>query len=559
MRPEVTSLKRLPRRGAPVRGLRASQYVYAIGSYHYNWHTALELLVVVTGPLELCAAGRVDQLEPSLGRETRPWALAVCLAVGAVVWLIPTPSGLEPHAWRLFAIFLATIVGIIAKAAPMGALSIIAMAACAATGVLAPDGDAGDRIAAALSGFSNSTIWLIVSAFFAARAVIASGLGERLAYLFVRVFGRSTIGLAYGLGLADLLTSPAIPSNTARSGYVYPVMMSVAGAFGSEPERPETHRRLGSYLALTTYNLNLAVSVVFFTGAAPNAMSARLAAEAGVDVDWPGWLLAAVVPGLLGVIAVPLVTYALNRPEIRRTPDAAAMASCELKRLGPVTAHEWVTLGVFLVMIALWMVGESLMSPTTVALLGLGALLLSGALTWEQMKAERSAWDTLTWFAALVMMGTHLNKLGFIGWLGEQVGSRMGGLGTVAAFAALTGVYALTHYLFASGTAHTASMFAVFLGVGLALGLPGVPLTVFLGAIHTLMGCLTHYGNGPAPLYFGSGYVELGRGGARGWRSGRCTWPSGWWPGRSGGTSSGCGEWRPGPGGGPDALNGRFG
>ena len=110
------------------------------------------------------------------------------------------------------------------------------------------------------------------------------------------------------------------------------------------------------------------------------------------------------------------------------------------------------------------------------------------------------AWNTLTWFAALVMMGTYLNKLGFIGWLGDSTGSMMGGLGTVAAFAALTGVYALTHYLFASGTAHTASMFAVFLGVGLALGLPGVPLTVFLGAIPTLMGCLTHYGNGPSPV-----------------------------------------------------------
>lgn len=93
-------------------------------------------------------------------------------------------------------------------------------------------------------------------------------------------------------------------------------------------------------------------------------------------------------------------------------------------------------------------------------------------------------------------MGTYLNKLGFIGWLGDQIGARMGGLDTVAAFAALTGVYALTHYLFASGTAHTASMFAVF-----------------LGAIPAPMGCLTHYthyGNGPAPLYFGSGYVELG-------------------------------------------------
>ena len=111
----------------------------------------------------------------------------MCLVVGLITWFIPTPSGLEPAAWHLFAIFLATIVGIIGKAAPMGALSVIAMALCAATGVVAPDGDAGDRISQALSGFSNSTIWLIVSAFFAARAVIASGLGERLAYLFVKV------------------------------------------------------------------------------------------------------------------------------------------------------------------------------------------------------------------------------------------------------------------------------------------------------------------------------------------------------------------------------------
>ena len=94
MRPEVTSLKRLPRRGAPVRGLRASQYVYAIGSYHYNWHTALELLVVVTGALELCAAGRVDQLEPGdvvvinandghATLATRPRTAVLCLHIEA--------------------------------------------------------------------------------------------------------------------------------------------------------------------------------------------------------------------------------------------------------------------------------------------------------------------------------------------------------------------------------------------------------------------------------------------------------------------------------------------
>ena len=93
---------------APARGLRASQYVYAIGSYHYNWHTALELLVVVTGALELCAAGRVDQLEPGdvvvinandghATLATRPRAAVLCLHIEADYLASFTPDGAVPR------------------------------------------------------------------------------------------------------------------------------------------------------------------------------------------------------------------------------------------------------------------------------------------------------------------------------------------------------------------------------------------------------------------------------------------------------------------------------
>ncbi len=152
-----------------------------------------------------------------------------------------------------------------------------------------------------------------------------------------------------------------------------------------------------------------------------------------------------------------------------------------------------------------------MVSATAVAFLGLGILLLTETLTWKAMKTERAAWDTLVWFAALVMMGTQLHELGFVGWFGDNVGSWVQGLGlgTIGTFVLLTMLYAVAHYMFASGTAHTAAMFAVFFSVGLALGLPGVPLAVFLGAIPTIFGCLTHYGNGPAPIYFGSGFVDL--------------------------------------------------
>lgn len=443
--------------------------------------------------------------------EIRPLPLAICAALGIAVWLVPTPRGLEDNAWHLFAIFLATIVAIIVKAAPMGSLSIVAIALCAGTQVLVP-GSPGDSISAALSGFSNSTIWLIVSAFFVARAVVKSGLGLRLAYLFVRIFGRSTLGLAYGLGLTDLALSPFIPSNTARAGgIVYPITKSICESSGSYTEDPLTHRRIGSYLALTGYNMDLAVSVIFLTGAAPNAMAVQMAMEQGVELTWTSWFFAAVVPGAIGVILVPLILYFTHAPEVKKTPQAPRQAAAKLKELGRVTRAEWITLAVFVLIISLWIFGADLFNATTVAFIGLGTLLVGGALTWEDMKSEKSAWDTLVWFAALVMMGTYLNTTGFISWFGEGVGGWMAdqGMGKMIAFVLLTAVYALSHYLFASGTAHTASMFAVFLAVGLALGLPGVPLVVFLGAIPTIMGCLTHYGNGPAPIYYGSGYVEL--------------------------------------------------
>lgn len=49
---------------AAARGLEAHQRVYAIGSYHYNWHPALELLAVTTGEIELCVAGRIERFSP---------------------------------------------------------------------------------------------------------------------------------------------------------------------------------------------------------------------------------------------------------------------------------------------------------------------------------------------------------------------------------------------------------------------------------------------------------------------------------------------------------------
>jgi DASS family divalent anion:Na+ symporter len=437
-------------------------------------------------------------------------SLAITLVVGLVIWFIPVPDGVKPNAWHLLAIFVATIVGIILKAAPMGTMAMLGITLCAATQVLAP-GKPIDAIKNALSGFGNSTIWLIGLAFFIARGFIKTGLGNRLAYNFIRLFGKSTLGLAYGLNTADLILAPAIPSNTARAGgVIFPIMKSIAVNMGSSPEKPETHRKIGAFLTLSSYNANLITSVMFLTATASNPMAQKFARDLGVNITWGSWAMAAAVPGLVCFLLVPLFLYKFYPPELKQTKEAPAMAAAKLKEMGKVSLQEWLMVATFIILLVLWIFGNLMsIDATTGALIGLCILLLCGVLSWDDVKSEKGAWDTIVWFSALVMMGSYLNSLGLIGWFGHLVGGSMKQFSWQLAFPLIILVYSYCHYMFASATAQVAAMYSVFLAVGIAVGVPGPMLAIFLGACPTLMGSLTHYGHGPAPIFFGSTYVDM--------------------------------------------------
>lgn len=436
--------------------------------------------------------------------------VAITFAVALLIWFIPVPQGVSENAWHLFAIFAATILGIILKAAPMGTMCMMAIGFTALTQVAAP-GDAGKSITNALSGFGDKVIWLIGISFFIARGFIKTGLGNRIAFLFIRIFGKSSLGLAYGLGLADVCLAPAIPSNTARGGgIIYPIMKSMAISFDSVPEKPETHRKLGSYLTLNSYYMNLISSSMFLTGTASNPMCQKFAANLGINITWMSWAAAGFIPGLAAFFIVPLVLYKLYPPELKKTGDAPRMAAEKLKEMGPITKNEWLMLLAFFILLILWIFGGNLsIDATTTAFIGLIFLLLTSVLTWEDVKSEKGAWDTIVWFAVLVMMASSLNELGFIGWFSNLIKAEIGGMTWTVAFPVIILVYFFSHYIFASATAHVAAMYAALLSVGIAVGIPPMLLAMMLGFLGSIYGVLTHYGHGPAPVFFGSGYVDL--------------------------------------------------
>jgi DASS family divalent anion:Na+ symporter len=284
----------------------------------------------------------------------------------------------------------------------------------------------------------------------------------------------------------------------------------VSEAYGSRPD-DGTGKRIGAFLTVVAFQGTVITSAMFLTAMAANPLAAELAGGQGIEITWVGWATAALVPGVVSLLVVPWVLYRLYPPEVKRTPEARALAIERLHALGPMSRSEWIMLGCFGLLVGLWILSGPLgIHTTTTALVGLVVLLVTGVLTWEDVLRESGAWDTLVWFSALVMMASYLTHLGLIPWFSEAMGGVFGGYGWVGAFLGLALVYFYSHYFFASNTAHVSAMYAPFLGVALVVGTPPLLAALLLGFFSNLFSSTTHYGTGPAPVLFGAGYVEVG-------------------------------------------------
>lgn len=447
------------------------------------------------------------------------WKAIVPILVGGLLLLTPTPDGLAPYAWHFFAIFVAAIIALMFEPLPGAAIGLIVVTLIAifpkwllfSPEQLAKPGfkPASAALNWALGGFVNSTVWLIFGAFMFALGYEKTGLGRRIALILVKRLGKRTLTLGYAVVIADLLLAPFTPSNTARSGgTVYPVIRNLPPLYGSLPNDPSA-RKMGSYLMWTALAATCVTSSLFLTALAPNLLALELASkQAHVTVTWGQWFTSFAPVGFILLALVPLLGYVLYPPEIKQGDEVPAWASKELSAMGPLTRNEVVLAILVLVALGLWVFGGALMDATTAALVVICLMLMTGVVSWNDIQSNKAAWNTLAWFATLVALADGLNKTGFVNWLAGLLSTHMHGFSGTSAILILCVIFFLSHYLFASVTAHVTAMLPVMLAVGQST--PGVAmpqLTLFLLCSLGIMGIITPYGTGPSPLYYGSGYL----------------------------------------------------
>jgi L-tartrate/succinate antiporter len=368
---------------------------------------------------------------------------------------------------------------------------------------------AAEAIRWGLSGFSNATVWLIFAAFMFALGYEKTGLGKRIALMLVKVMGKRTLTLGYAVVIADLILAPFTPSNAARSGgVIYPVIRFLPELYDSKPNDP-SRRRMGSYLMWMALAATTITSTMFLTALAPNPLAVELVRKtSNVDITWMEWFTAMAPFGIVMLLVLPLIGYVLYPPEVKGGPEVPAWAAKELTKLGSITRRESLLGVLVLIALGLWIFGGSFIDATTVAIVAVSLMVMLRVVTWDDILANKQAWNTLIWFGTLVTLASGLAQVGFVKWFANVLGGQVTGLSPMVAMLLLTLLFYFIHYMFASVTAHTIAVLPVMLAVGSAV--PGINMPQFammLCGTLGIMGILTPYGTGPSPIYYGSGYL----------------------------------------------------
>lgn len=435
-----------------------------------------------------------------LNNTTIKWLAIILIPV--VILICPVPEGFTLDAWRLFAVYVGAILGIMLRPLPEPAIMLIAVTIASLW---------LNKMNDVLGGYSNGTAWLVFTAFSLSTAFSSTGLGKRVAYILIGKIGRSTLGLGYAMTITDTIISPATPSNTARTGgIVYPIFQSIAEAMGSTPG--ETGKKMGSYLNLLAYQISMTTSCLFITATASNVIVLHFAKDIlKVDISWMQWAIAAFIPVMGVLIIIPYAVYKIYPPEIKYIDNYKAISEEGLRDLGPVSKNEKILALLFTLAVIGWATTSiTKFNATAIAIAFVASALATGVLKWENVLKTGGAWSTLIWYGGIIGLATALSKSKFFAALAILIGKNisLSNLDPTIAFAIILFVSIAIRYIFASTAAYATSFVPVLFTIGLAANLPPVSLTLLLGISLTWGALVTHYGGACGPVLFGAGYVD---------------------------------------------------
>ena len=402
-----------------------------------------------------------------------PLGLVAGIVALVVVLLLPLPATLPAAGHRMLAILAFAVVVWLTEAVSYEASAILVTALMAFLIGTAPTVKdpsvlygTSSAISMALAGFSNSALALVAGALFISAAMTVTGLDRRIALVTLSLIGTTTRRILIGAVAVTIVLSLVVPSATARSACVVPIMMGVISAFGVD-RRSNIAAGIMIVVAQATSIWNVGIQ----TAAAQNLLTVGFMDKMlGGRVTWLDWLLAGAPWAIVMSVVLIILVLKMMPPETDSIAGGKEAVEQALRDLGPMTGPQKRLLGVSIGLLLCWATEGKLhpFDTTSVTYVGLVLLLLPrfGVMDWKTVQ-NRIPWGTVIVFGVGISLGTALLSTRAGQWLGDLVAHHTG-LDTaspVTAFAILSAFLIVIHLGFASATALTSAMLPILISV----------------------------------------------------------------------------------------------
>ena len=447
---------------------------------------------------------------------------AACLLVAAIPWFLPAPDGLSASAWIYAGLFAAVFVGLLLAPAPAAVVTLAGLLAASLLRVGAPGSEAGpplshsapEALRWAFSGFSSPLVWLVFSVAMIGTGVEKTGLGVRIGHILTRCLGKSALGLGYAVTLTETLLALVVPSATARSGVVQPLVMGIPALCRSGPAR--SPRAIGAYLSWVAFASSCVASSLFLTAFIPNLIALDMLKLANLPVpDWRTWFIAVAPGGLLLLAATPLLAYWLYPPDQKRIDTLPHMEDGRVLQSARHSIRQLTLLILLALTLMAWVIGEPLGFATPATALALVCLLVvCGILDWEDVIGNARAWNLVLWLGAMLSLTAGLDNMGILDWCLHRNVRIMQDFTPMMYLVALAVLFFFSRYAMAGSGVYAAMLLPLFLAAGSSLaGMTPADAARFgflLAALVGLSGVLTPYATGQGMIWFSAGYIRRG-------------------------------------------------
>lgn len=364
---------------------------------------------------------------------------------------------------------------------------------------------ASPKLADAFSGYSSTSLWLIVIGFIMAACMEKSGLSKRIALLMINAAKGSAVGVYWAVFLVMATLSFLVPSITARTLLMLPIILGIAQAFGAIEGKSNIVKALVFIVAMSGTMMSLGI----LTAHVGNPITAGLIEQAtNQTISWSQWFKVGGFPAFsLAMISV-FVIIKIYSPEKPTLGEGESYVKDELARLSKFSKAEIYTLFVFFITLVLW--ASDSLHKINVAVVGLLAVIMllfpkGGLMSWSEA-GSKVPWNIFIVYGAGLSMGSALAKSGAANWLAGTMLSPIVDYSLSLQIIILIWIVTTLQVFFTGGGPKTTALTPIVIAHAAAIGADPLVFALILG-MNMQHQYLLPVSNMPNAIAMGTGHI----------------------------------------------------